>query len=338
MNLQRKAIRAYPTPNLPAVAPLDPKAPDAAIEGARFARETAHRQERIDAVTDHRNEQVKRLFIKAMPGWLRSKLMEQTTATPIDDLCNLSRRQITIRELCRKDDYPEDGFNEINESVSENLINALSKITTVQQALEKRFTNLDRRLESQSRDHQTVAAVQESATRNVNAKFQNQQTAQTSGNLQTNYRGNFRRNFRANYRSDNTQRGGYNNQNYQSFYSSNYGPNRFQNQQPRFRSQWPGNNYNRPNRFPYWNYNQQPNRLQQRYHNPATQIPNSHTTQLMMHGTDIQTPTGPYMPVVRATTTFCEVCGYPNHKASQCAANNRKTERNQYFPYNNQKN
>ena len=147
VNLQRKAIRAYPTPNLPAVAPLDPGAPDAAIEGARFARETAHRQERIDAVTDHRNEQVKRLFIKAMPGWLRSKLMDQPTATPIDDLCNLSRRQITIRELCRKDDYPEDGFNEINESVSENLINALSKITTAQQALEKRFTDLDRRLE-----------------------------------------------------------------------------------------------------------------------------------------------------------------------------------------------
>ena len=58
----------------------------------------------------------------------------------------------------------------------------------------------------------------------------------------------------------------------------------------------------------------------------------------MMHGTEIQTSTVPYMPVIRATTTFCEVCGYPNHKASQCLANNRKTECNQYFAYNNQKN
>ena len=157
VNLQRKAIRAYTTPNLSAVAPIDPGAPDAAIEGARFARETAHRQERIDVVTDHRNEHVKPLFIKAMPGWLRSKLMAQPTATPADDLCNLSRRQMTTRELCRKDDYLEDEINEINESVSENLINDLSKITKAQQALEKRFTDLDRRLESQS--HRSGARI-----------------------------------------------------------------------------------------------------------------------------------------------------------------------------------
>ena len=56
--------------------------------------------------------------------------MEQPTATPIDDLCNLSGRQLTIRKLYRKDDYPEDGFCEIHEFVSQILINALSKITT----------------------------------------------------------------------------------------------------------------------------------------------------------------------------------------------------------------
>ena len=79
--------------------------------------------------------------------------MEQPTATPIDNLCNLSRRQITIRELCRKDDYPEDGFNEINKPVSGNLINTLSMITTAQQAFGKRFTDLDRRLDLQSREY-----------------------------------------------------------------------------------------------------------------------------------------------------------------------------------------
>ena len=33
VNLQRKTIRAYPTPNLSAVEPLDRGAPDAATEG-----------------------------------------------------------------------------------------------------------------------------------------------------------------------------------------------------------------------------------------------------------------------------------------------------------------
>ena len=100
-------------------------------------------RQRIQAVTDHRDEQVKRLFMKAIPGWLQSKL-ELPTATTIDDLCNCSRCQITIRELCRKDDHPENGFNEIIESESENLINTLSKIRTAQKAHEKRFTDLDR--------------------------------------------------------------------------------------------------------------------------------------------------------------------------------------------------
>ena len=154
---------------------------------------------------------MKRLFIKPTPGWLRSKMMAQLTATRTDDLCNLSRRQITIRELCKKDDYKEDKINEINESVSESLISALSKITTAQQALEKRFSILDRRLESQSLDHQTVAAVQESPTPNVNQSFQNQQTLKS---FQPNYRGNFRGKFRANYLPDNIQKS-YNNQNYQ---------------------------------------------------------------------------------------------------------------------------
>ena len=76
VNLKQKAFRAYSTPNLAAVEPLDPEALDAAKEGAHVAKETAHRQERIDAVTDHRSEQLKRLFKKAMPGRLRSKWME----------------------------------------------------------------------------------------------------------------------------------------------------------------------------------------------------------------------------------------------------------------------
>ena len=44
---------------------------------------------------------------------------------------------MTIREVCRNEDYPEDSFNEIGEIVSHNLIGALSKLTTAQEHIEK---------------------------------------------------------------------------------------------------------------------------------------------------------------------------------------------------------
>ena len=50
---------------------------------------------------------------------------------------------MTIREMCRKDDYPEDGINQIDTSISENLINALSKLTANQEAMEKRLQSMD---------------------------------------------------------------------------------------------------------------------------------------------------------------------------------------------------
>ena len=186
---------------------------------------TTHRQKTINAVTDHRKGQVKRLFLTAMPGWLQSKLVKQPRATPIDDLCNLSKRQLKIRELSEKLISLEDGFNEVNKPVDKSLINSLTKITKTQQALEKRFTNLDRRLKSQSRDHKTVAVVQEPITPYLNQNFQNQQIPLTSENYQINYGRSFKGNFRANYCPDNSQKR-YNNLNYQSFNSANYRPYR----------------------------------------------------------------------------------------------------------------
>ena len=149
VNLQTKDQRAYPTPNLPAVAALalpgDGGAGDRA-EHARFDGETAARAARLQAAEDNKNEQVKRIFIKAMPGWLRSKLMEQPPATLVTDLCTTARQQMTIRDMCRKDDYPEDGFNEINNTASENLINALSKLNQTQDSLDKKLQTIDDRI------------------------------------------------------------------------------------------------------------------------------------------------------------------------------------------------
>ena len=47
---------------MPAVAPIDGAAADAAAQAALFHTETAQRQERLEAVNDNRNEQIKRLF------------------------------------------------------------------------------------------------------------------------------------------------------------------------------------------------------------------------------------------------------------------------------------
>ena len=151
VNLTKKAQRAYPTPDLPAVSPLDAALVGAAAEAdaARFHGETAQRQERLDAENDHRNNQIKRLFIKGMPNWLRSKMMEQPAATTVQELCNLARKQMTIRDSCRNEDYPEDSFKEIGDTVSHNLISALSKLTTAQEQIEKQLNEVRSELSDQ---------------------------------------------------------------------------------------------------------------------------------------------------------------------------------------------
>ena len=116
MFTEKKALRAYPTPEIAVSDPIDPAAADAAIEAARHARETALRQQRLHSVRDNRNEQV-RLFSKSMSGWLRGKLMKRPAIEPVQDLCTYVRQQKTIRDMCRNEDYPEGGFNGVSEAV-----------------------------------------------------------------------------------------------------------------------------------------------------------------------------------------------------------------------------
>ena len=94
-----------------------------------------------------------------MPGWLRLKLMEQPPATLVTDLSTTARQQMKIRDMCRKDDYPEDGFNEINNPVSQNLINALSKLNQTQDSLDKNLQTIDDRI--------TAAQIETTTQRDV---------------------------------------------------------------------------------------------------------------------------------------------------------------------------
>ena len=190
VNLTKKAQRAYPTPDLPAVAAIDGTLAGTALvaDTARFHRETAQRQERLDAENDNRNNQIKRLFIKGMPNWLRSKMMEQPAATTVQELCNLARKQMTIRDVCRNEDYPEDSFNEIGETVSHNLISALSKLTTAQEQIKKQLNEVrselsDQRKMIQSRPQDGNGNTQQCPQLNIqNSGENNSQLQHQQGN------------------------------------------------------------------------------------------------------------------------------------------------------------
>ena len=142
VQLQALAKKVYPTPVIPTVAPIDVHAADAAAEAARFATKTATNVTTLAEAETFKNNQIHRVFIKAMPGWLRSKSMERPAIDTIHDLCTFASRQITIRDMCRKDDYAEDGFNQIENPVSDTLITVLSKISQTRETLQQKITDM----------------------------------------------------------------------------------------------------------------------------------------------------------------------------------------------------
>ena len=94
VTLQTRATKAYPDPDPPAVAPIDAHAADAVVERTRFDQETAHRAERIRPAQEARSVQIRRQFIKNVPGWLRAKLLGQPENTSVEDLCTFARKQL----------------------------------------------------------------------------------------------------------------------------------------------------------------------------------------------------------------------------------------------------
>ena len=101
-----------------------------------------------------------------MPGWLRSKIMEQFPRTTVQDLCTFARQQMTIREMRQKEDYQEDAFNKMSPCLSENLINAFYKLTANQKNMERQIKNMDEKIQakSSSKDTKTIE---------INNQFQN---------------------------------------------------------------------------------------------------------------------------------------------------------------------
>ena len=150
VTLQTKATTAYPHPDPPAVAPIDAHAADAVVEQTRFDQETARRAEIIRSAQEACSVQIRRQFIKKMPGWLCAKLLEQPENTSVEDLRIFARKQLSIHNLCKTDDSVMDAFSEMGPSVTDTLVTALTKLSTSQEAMENRLNEMSKKFEGRN--------------------------------------------------------------------------------------------------------------------------------------------------------------------------------------------
>ena len=300
VTLQTKALKAYPDPDPPAVAPINGAAVDAAAEQTRFDSETARRAEIIRSAQEARAIQIKRQFIKNMPGWLRAKLLEQPETTSVEDLCIFARKQLSIYNLCKMEDSPMDAFSEMGPTVTDTLVNALTKLSHSQEAMDNRLNEMSKKMEEQ--------------TNNITTKLQqtqkNQQQSQRGFNNYRgqNYRGN-RGNFRGRSRGNNR---GYGN----------------------FRQSW--HNYGRT----FNNQNSNENVQQQWTNLSTTNsAENGNQTFNTQPTFEVSTPDPNYMPYTQQSSRTCYNCGYPNHLAKDCTVARPPPNRGAQMPFNqNQKN
>ena len=76
-----------------------------------------------------KKEQLKRLFIKSMPNWLKPKLLERPDIDTVGQLCTLASQKIAIREMCNREEYFDDGFNKITDSNTDKMLKAITVIS-----------------------------------------------------------------------------------------------------------------------------------------------------------------------------------------------------------------
>ena len=143
VSLQNMTLKAYPDP----IPEAYPPGADQVAQDAVDARN----DENLRFAQQERQNQTKRFFKKCMPSWLRAKLLEQPDNTTVEDLCLLARKQLTIHDLCKKEDYIDGAFNEVSPTISDNLINALSKLSQTQESMENRMSALSKQVEEQNK-------------------------------------------------------------------------------------------------------------------------------------------------------------------------------------------
>ena len=196
VTLQTKATKACPDPDPPAVAPIDPHAADA-VEQTRFDQDTARRAEILLSSQEARSVQIRRQFIKNLPGWLRAKLLEQPENTTVEDICSLARKQLSIHNLCKTDDSVMDAFSEMGPSVTDTLVTALTKLSTSQEAKDNRLNEVSEKFEERNTTLKNqFNDFQKNQTQQPQRGSFSQNRGQNSNSSSGNNRGNFRGRFR----------------------------------------------------------------------------------------------------------------------------------------------
>ena len=145
VKLLNLALKAYPTPIDIPVAPVDGDVPN---DQDRFDRETRENQNRGNFAQMERERHIIRLFKKAMPNFIKLKLLEEPEDTTIQELCTKVRQKLILRELCPVDDWSRDGFNETSSENSEKLLTVLIKTSENQISLEHGIDALRQKLNS----------------------------------------------------------------------------------------------------------------------------------------------------------------------------------------------
>ena len=145
VKLQNLALKAYPTPVDIPVAPVDGDVPN---DQDRFDRETRENQNRRNFSQMERERHIIRLFKKAMPNFIRLKLLEEPEDATIQELCTEARQKLILRELCPVDDWSRDRFNEMSSENSEKFLTVLTKMSENQNSLEHRIDALTQKLNS----------------------------------------------------------------------------------------------------------------------------------------------------------------------------------------------
>ena len=74
-----------------------------------------------------------------MPTWLKPKLLERPDTDTMDQLCILARQKTAIREMCNREEYFGDRFNEITESNTDEMLKAINVLSNNQKKLEQKL-------------------------------------------------------------------------------------------------------------------------------------------------------------------------------------------------------
>ena len=216
VKLQNLALKAYPPP---VDLPVEPLNEEIENDQERVDREHRANGNRRTFATMERDRHVIRLFKKAMPNFIRLKLLEEPENATIQDLCTKARQKLILRELCPVDDWSRDGFNEMNNDNTEKFLNVITKMSENQTSLETKLNALTEKFNTQQSPNKSGS--------NYENNYQNQRgrgNYRGRYNSGKNYRGNSRGRYGNNYRGNN--RGRYNYRgNSRGQNSSNYNSN-----------------------------------------------------------------------------------------------------------------